>query len=136
MNVSSIPRMRAEVTKQLLNYRRNKARVNKRSVGRPIGGTLRGWVHTIDAARAYIRKRDPQKERFLCRLYGLESPIPQRISSQQRLLRIRQDFAVAESTLYKWREEVLQIVLYAAIEAGLMQPFGAAGRKIDAADTE
>jgi hypothetical protein len=40
------------------------------------------------------------------------------------MIRISIDFGVGESTLYKWREDILEIVLYAAIEAGLISPFG------------
>ena len=31
---------------------------------------------------------------------------------------------VSESTLYKWREDILEIVLYAAMEAGVIGLFG------------
>ena len=41
-----------------------------------------------------------------------------------RMLRISQEMNVSESTLYKWREDILEIVLYAAMEAGVIGLFG------------
>ena len=39
-------------------------------------------------------------------------------------VRISQEMNVSESTLYKWREDILEIVLYAAMEAGVIGLFG------------
>ena len=39
-------------------------------------------------------------------------------------MQIELDLSVSESTLYKWREDIFEIVLYAAIESGLIRPFG------------
>ena len=46
------------------------------------------------------------------------------------MLQLEQELNVSESTLYKWREDIFEIVLYAAIECGLIHPFGLA-RKAD-----
>ena len=41
-----------------------------------------------------------------------------------RMMHLSVEMCVSESTLYKWREDILEIVLYAAIEAGLVGLFG------------
>ncbi len=71
----------------------------------------------------------------MCRLFGLETPIPRSQPTRARMIQLGLELAVSESTLYKWREDVFEIVLYAAIESGLIRPFGLfAGRKEEAED--
>ena len=60
----------------------------------------------------------------MCRLFGLETPIPRSQPTRARLIQLGRELAVSESTLYKWREDIFEIVLYAAIESGLIRPFG------------
>jgi len=60
----------------------------------------------------------------MCRLFGLETPVPRNQPTSERMIKLSIDLSVGESTLYKWREDILEIVLYAAIEAGLISPFG------------
>ena len=78
----------------------------------------------IDAARAYFRTENPLKERFMSRLFGLDTPLPRSQPTRARMIRLSLELSVSESTLYKWREDILEIVLYAAIEAGLAGLFG------------
>lgn len=119
-----LPRLRAEAKRQLLNYRRNTARVYRSPVLRAEGGAVLGWIRAIDAARAYFRAANPTKERFMCRLFGLETSIPRGQPTRARMIQLGLELAVSESTLYKWREDIFEIVLYAAIESGLIRPFG------------
>ena len=60
----------------------------------------------------------------MCRLYGLETPLPRNQPVRARMIKLSLELSVAESTLYKWREDILEIVLYAAIEYGLVGVFG------------
>ena len=124
MTANPIPLLRAEAKRQLTNYRRNQSRVYRGAALRADGGIVRGWIRAIDAARAYFRAMNPLKERFMCRLYGLETPLPRNQPVRARMIKLSLELSVAESTLYKWREDILEIVLYAAIESGLIRPFG------------
>ncbi len=124
MDKFSLPRLKAEAKQQLLNYRRNNSRAFRRAEQREHGGVVRDWVRAIDEARACIRAADPVKERFMCRLFGLEAPIPRSQSTHERMIKLGLEIGASESTLYKWREDILEIVLYAAIEVGLICPFG------------
>ena len=83
-----------------------------------------GWVRAIDAARGYLRAVNPQKERYMVRLFGLDAPLPRGQPVRARLVRLCAEMNVSESTLYKWREDILEIVLYAAMEAGVVGLFG------------
>lgn len=124
MQTIPLQRLRSEAKRQLLNYRKNNARAYQDPELRAKGGAVLGWVRAIDAARAYFRTTDPLKERFMCRLFGLEKPIPRNQSTRLRMMQLELDLSVSESTLYKWREDIFEIVLYAAIESGLIRPFG------------
>ena len=124
MNRITVPRLRAEAKKQLLSYRRNNARAYKNEAQRAERASQIGWTRAIDEARAYLCAVNPTKERFMCRLFGLETPVPRCRSARERMIKLGMELTVSESTLYKWREDILEIVLYAAIEAGLVSPFG------------
>ena len=41
-----------------------------------------------------------------------------------RMMHLSVEMSVSESTLYKWREDILEIVLYTAMEAGVVGLFG------------
>jgi hypothetical protein len=123
----TLPQMRTQAKKQLLAYRRNNARAYRNPSRRAQSECDDGWVHAIEAARAYFRSTNPLKERFMCRLFGLETPVPRRQPTRERMIKLSIELCVSESTLYKWREDVFEIVLYAAVEGGLLRPFGLGG---------
>ncbi len=120
----SLLQLRAEAKRQLLQYRRNNSRVYRSSAIRTEGGAMLAWVRAIDSARLYLRAQSPVKERFMTRLFGLEAPLPRGQPMRARLTHLCQEMNVSESTLYKWREDILEIVLYAAMEAGVISMFG------------
>jgi hypothetical protein len=124
MKAISLPQLRAEAKRQLLNYRRNNSRVYRGSAIRAEGGAMLAWVHAIDAARVFLRIQNPAKERYMTRLFGLEAPLPRSQPMRARMIRLSVEMSVSESTLYKWREDILEIVLYAAMEAGVVGLFG------------
>ena len=126
MQTISLPRLRAEAKRQLNNYRKNTARIYRCPALRAEGGAVLEWIRAIDAARAYFRATNPTKERFMSRLFGLDTPIPRNQHMRARMIQLAEELAVSESTLYKWREDLFEIVLYAAIESGLICPFGLA----------
>ena len=127
MSRITVPRLRAEAKKQLLCYRKNKTRAGRAEYQRSHGTDPSGWVRAVDEARAYFHATDLTKERFMVRLFGLETPLPRSRSTRERMMKLAIELCVSESTLYKWREDVLEIVLYAAIEAGVVSPFGLRG---------
>ena len=127
MSRITVPRLRAEAKKQLLSYRKNKTRAGRAEYQRSHGTDPSGWVRAVDEARAYFHATDLTKERFMVRLFGLETPLPRSRSTRERMMKLAIELCVSESTLYKWREDVLEIVLYAAIEAGVVSPFGLRG---------
>lgn len=124
MKAITLPNLRTEAKRQLLNYRRNQSRVYRAAALRTERGAVVGWCRAIDAARAYFLAADPIKERFMSRLFGLDTPLPRSQPSRARMIRLSLELSVSESTLYKWREDILEIVLYAAIEAGVVGMFG------------
>ena len=123
MKAISLPQLRAEAKRQLINYRRNNSRVYRGSAIRAEGGAMLAWIRAIESARAYLRVQSPAKERFMTRLFGLDTPLPRSQPTRARMLRLSQELNVSESTLYKWREDILEIVLYAAMEAGVVGLF-------------
>jgi hypothetical protein len=123
MKAISLPQLRAEAKRQLLNYRRNNSRVYRSSAIRAEGGELLSWIRAIDSARLYLRTQNPIKERFMTRLFGLDTPLPRSQPMRARLIRLSVEMSVSESTLYKWREDIFEIVLYAAMEAGVVGLF-------------
>ena len=60
----------------------------------------------------------------MTRLFGLETPLPRSQPTRARMINLGAEMSVSESTLYKWREDILEIVLYAAMEAGVVGLFG------------
>jgi len=124
MKSISIPQLRTEAKRQLLNYRRNHSRLYRSTAIRAEGGTMLGWIRAIDSARMYLRAQSLAKERYMCRLFGLESPLPRGQPMRARMIHLSAEMSVSESTLYKWREDIFEIVLYAAMEAGVVSLFG------------
>jgi hypothetical protein len=124
MEAITLARLRAEAKRQMLNYRRNQSRAYRGAALRAERGAILGWTRAIDAARAYLREANPVKERFMSHLYGLDTPLPRSQPVRARMIRLSLELCVSESTLYKWREDILEIVLYAAIEARLVGLFG------------
>ena len=124
MQTIPLTRLRAEAKRQLLNYRKNTTRIYRSPALRAENAAIPGWIRVIDAARAYFHATNPTKERFMSRLFGLETVIPRNQPARARMIQLGLDLAVSESTLYKWREDIFEIVLYAAIETGLIRPFG------------
>ena len=124
MKAISLQQLRAEAKRQLLQYRRNHSRVYRSNAIRAEGGTMLAWMRAIDSARVYLRAQNPAKERYMCRLFGLESPLPRSQPMRARMVHLSAEMSVSESTLYKWREDIFEIVLYAAMEAGVVGLFG------------
>ena len=124
MQTTPITRLRGEAKRQLYSYRKNTARAYRNPAQRAEDATAYTWIRAIDAARAYFRANDPLKERFMVRLFGLETAVSRNQLTRARMLQLEEELCVSVSTLYRWREDIFEIVLFAAIESKLLCPFG------------
>lgn len=85
---------------------------------------MRGWVRAIDRVREKLAAESPRRRCFMDRCFGLDTSVPVSRSSRARIIQLSMDLNISESTAYKWRENILDLVLFAAIEAGVLTPFG------------
>lgn len=127
MAIARVAEMRRETLKQLLGYRRSLAVLRTRGADYR---RARAWVRVIARVRRVLGEEDPEKERFMTQMFGFDHPAPQRRTSRKLLLALAQELNCSEATLYNWRAEIVELVLLAAIEAGLFHPFqgGKGGR--------
>lgn len=92
--------IRAEASTQLYAYRRGRATA---------------WRQAIDAARGVLRTETPEIERFMSRLYGLDVPLNRVRSQQARMMQLGESLGISVSTAYKWREQILDVVVVCAL---------------------
>ncbi len=83
---------------------------------------MRQWNLAIRNAVRLMGKSHHDKARFMVRYFGLETPINRSQSPAARLIRLSQDYNVAQSTLYSWIDDVCHIVLLCAVETGALRP--------------
>lgn len=124
MKRSVLYEMYALARQELLDYRRNRAKLAARTLRGEERARVAAWVAAIEGARALLLAEMPEKERAMTRLFGLDAPIPRYQQVRARMIRLRMELHVSEATLYKWQEDILRLVLGAAIEAGVIRPFG------------
>ena len=162
MEGMTIRDMRREAVRALTEYRRMKGRLLALAAAQaplpgkpaqPVRPTARlrrqeppatpeeaarmtAWVEAIEAARAALREEYPLKERLMARCFGLDVAAPRGQDARTRLVKLSMDLHVATSTLYKWREDAVDLTLYGAIEAGALRPYGIARMQPDAARAE
>ena len=84
---------------------------------------IRGWVRAIDRVREKLAAESPRRRRFMDRCFCLDASSTAPRSSRARIIELCMDLHISESTAYKWRENILDLVLFAAIEAGVLTPF-------------
>lgn len=127
MAIHPIAAYQKEALAQLLAYRQHCTAAKK---GETLGRQARAWMHVIARVRKLLQEEDPLKEKFMARLFGLDVVIPQRKTARERLIKLSLELHCSEATLYNWRAEIVQLVLYGAIEARLIQPLfgGKSGR--------
>lgn len=127
MGASVLGDIRQTAAKQLSGYRRNKGKLASHTLRPQEREQLLRWTRAVEGARAILRDAMPEKERAMTRLFGLDAPVPRYLKTRPRLLRLAMDMNVSESTLYKWRSEIVLLVMGAAIETGAVSPFGIRG---------
>lgn len=103
--------------------------------GRLLGGLtadererLYAGQNAVEAALVLLETVYPIKARFMRRLYGLDAPFNRTRQERARIFDAALALNASEATLYRWREDILQFVIVACIEAGLLTPTGVGGR--------
>jgi len=82
------------------------------------------WVWTVERVRARLRLHEPLMEEFFARYYALDSGAPRHTRRRgETMLRVAADMNVGVSTLYKWREQILDQLVLAATQAGVLEPY-------------
>ncbi len=128
MAVQRILDMRRQALCELTEYRRNCLAL--RRDGQKERQQTRAWLKVIACAREALMEEEPLKGQFMTQMFGLDHAIPRRKTARERLLMLAREMNCAEATLYNWRAEIVELVLYGAIEEGLIRPFqeGRGGR--------
>lgn len=80
---------------------------------------MRRWRSVIDSVRMRLRDTCPEKERFMARYFALHAPKSRRQTKRGRHLQLAAELCVSDSTIYLWRREILDLVVAAALAAGL-----------------
>ena len=124
MKRSALLELKVLAKRQLLNYRRNKAKIAAHDLSAREEEEAQGWICAVDGARRLLRESMPEKEKAVSRLFGLDHPIPRYQPVRERIIKLSMDYCVAESTMYGWREDMINLVLMAGAEGGLLCPFG------------
>ena len=81
-----------------------------------------GWMRAIESAYRHLLETKPEHACMMQLLYGIcaEDNMPPRNRSRRQLLEL---LCVCESTMYRWRGEILQTVMVAAVEEGVLGAF-------------
>ncbi|MDD3400213.1 MAG: hypothetical protein PHT58_01090 [Eubacteriales bacterium] len=81
------------------------------------------WRWAIDKVRSKLRVYSPQKEVFFCEYYGLDRPLRASEKRDSRMIKLSIKLFIGQSTLYKWKEQILDDIVLAATQAGVYHPF-------------
>ena len=95
------------------------------------------WVWAVDRVRERLAQYEPLMEDFFVRYYALDGDArthPTKLTSLagtpvrphrkgENMIRTAAEMHIGVSTLYKWREHVLDQLVLAATQAGALEPF-------------
>lgn len=139
MASTTMQSLRKEAERQLRAYRQNGSTLRDaekrglrtrvyRTSGRVVPppsarelADMRGWARIIDRVRAFLRGTDPTKERFMARYFALIVPSNRRVSKRMRHMQMMEEFFISDSTVYKWKLDILHLVILAAMEHGRLR---------------
>lgn len=80
-----------------------------------------GWVAVIETVREKLEQTDPEKGEVFVRLFDLDGFGKSR---DNRVIRLAMDLNTSQANVYRWRENILDQLILAATERGLLHPFG------------
>ena len=116
---------------QAMAYRENLSYIKGVESGMDEGGTLgekyherMRWIWAVERVREWLHLHEPLMEAFFVRYYVLDSSIPQCSHKKgESIVKVSESLRVGVSTLYKWREHILDQLVLAATQAGALEPF-------------
>ena len=79
------------------------------------------WVRAVEAVLQYLRRYDPEKERCFRLCFGLDDG--QALRGTKGMVSLSFQFHAGLSTLYEWKNEMLSLLLLAAVQTGALIPF-------------
>lgn len=82
-----------------------------------------GWVSAVEAVRRRLEETDPEKGEVFVRLFDLDGVGR---NSQSRVIRLAMDLHTSPANIYRWRENILDQLILAATQQGLLRPFDTA----------
>lgn len=139
MASTTMQSLRKEAERQLRAYRQNGSTLRDveknglrtrvyRTSGRVVPppsarelADMRDWARIIDRVRTFLRGTDPVKERFMARYFALIVPSNRRVSKRMRHMQMMEEFFISDSTVYKWKLDILHLVILAAMERGRLR---------------
>lgn len=125
MTYVSLADARAEAADRLSHYRLDRQLTHKAGKGsRRRASRITRWACAIETVRAMYESTQPEKARAMDRLFGLTHVVPNCQNNRNRIIRLAQDFCISESTMYKWRDEIIMATLLAGVEARAFKPYG------------
>lgn len=80
------------------------------------------WTLAVEYARTYFERTDPAKAAFLTGFYRLDRPQTRR-SGKRTMAATAMQLHVTETTLHKWKNEVLTVLVMAAVQTGALRPY-------------
>lgn len=79
------------------------------------------WVRAVEDVQRYLKRHDPEKERFFRLCFGLDDG--KVLRGAKGMVSLSFQFHAGQSTLYDWKKEVLTLLLLAAAQNGALIPF-------------
>ena len=79
------------------------------------------WTAAIDAVLDYLHRHDGEQERFFRRLFGIDGA--RRYRGEKGMKALSTELCVSLSALYRWKNNLLSLLLLAAAQTGALRPF-------------
>lgn len=79
-----------------------------------------GWVSAVDTVRLHLEKTDPEKAKIFEQLFGLDG---KNRYKDNRVIGLSMELNVSPANIYRWRENILNQLVLAAAQEGVLNPF-------------
>lgn len=123
MTFSSLADVRKETLAHLVSYRTDRQTAHLHGRGTRKRARLARWTDAIEQVHSMYLQTAPERAHAMERLFGLNHPVPRCQNNRGRILSLASDLSVSESTLYKWRDEIVLATMLAATQTGAIRPF-------------